>query len=223
MHLDDQQIPGSNMDGRAGFRGAPVSKGIVLLSAASSLLRLTGVLKPHRRPPKALLLFTFPHVGALIFGLALLYQSRNLERHAGSSKHAALVGMSLALHVLLLLGSSAGNGPSGPLPLIFASQALFTLETPAMQQFTLFGVRLTDKVGLHAFYMDCPAWASSGLGQAGHSVQPDRHHPAWGRQDTVCNLIGIRECCICRCLCKQRVRSCCSRPHAAHGRPCWQG
>ena len=159
------------MDGRAGFRGAPVSQGLVLVSAASSLLRLTGVLKPHRRPPKALLLFTFPHVGALIFGLALLYQSRSLERHAGSSKHAALVGMALALHMLLLLGSPAGSSPAGPLPFIFASQALFTLETPAMQHFSLFGIRLTDKVGPRFPVLACPRTACLG--------RPDTREKAW--------------------------------------------
>jgi hypothetical protein len=108
------------------------------------------VLKPYRRAPRQLGLLIFPHVGSLIFGLALLYQSRHLERQAGSSKHAALVALSLGLQLLLLLaGSPAGTQlpHTGPLPLIFASLTLFTLETPAVQRFSLLGVQLTEKVG----------------------------------------------------------------------------
>ena len=126
-----------------------MSKGLALASAASSLLWLSGVLKPYRRAPRQLGLLIFPHVGSLIFGLALLYQSRHLERQAGSAKHAALVGLSLVLQLLLLLvGSPAGTQlpHTGPLPLIFASLTLFTLESPAMQRFSLLGIRLTEKV-----------------------------------------------------------------------------
>lgn len=134
--------------GPSGFRNAPLTKAIVLTVSTTSLLWLTGVLKPHRRPSKLLLSVAFPQTGSLIFGLALLYQFRNLERQAGTSKHGALVAMGLAVQWLATLFGT--QMPSGPFSLIFACLTLFLLETPAMQHFSVFGVRLTEKVGLLA-------------------------------------------------------------------------
>lgn len=129
-----------------GFRGAPVSKAVAGICAISSIAWLSGVGKPHRRLLKPVQLLTFSHTGALLFGLALLFQSRGLERRSGSSKHAVLVGLSMGLHTLQLLVAPV-QLPYGPLPFIFASLTLFTLETPAMQHFSIFGFRLTEKVG----------------------------------------------------------------------------
>ncbi|CAL8467859.1 g7397 [Coccomyxa elongata] len=36
--------------------------------------------------------------------------------------------------------------PAGPFPLVFACLTLFLIETPAMQHFSIFGVRLTEKI-----------------------------------------------------------------------------
>lgn len=95
--------------GPAGFRNAPLTKAIVLIVSTTSLLWLTGVIKPHRRPSKILLSIAFPQTGSLIFGLALLYQFRNLERQAGTSKHGALVGMGLVVQYLAMLFVHSGT------------------------------------------------------------------------------------------------------------------
>ena len=140
-----------------GFRGAPVSKAFIGSCAICSVLWVSGIWKPHRRPLKPVQLLTFSHTGAFLFGLVLLFQSRNLERRSGSSKHAVLVGMSMGLHTLQLLVAPV-QLPYGPLPFIFASLTLSTLETPAMQHFAIFGVRLTEKVepSLHHACAACP-------------------------------------------------------------------
>lgn len=135
-----------NSDGPAGFRNAPLTRTIVGIVSFTSLLWLTGVIKPHRQPSKILLLFAFPQLGSLIFGLALLYQFRSLERQSGSSKFASLVVLALAAQYLLLLVPVGKELPAGPFPLVFACLTLFLIETPAMQHFSILGIRLTEKV-----------------------------------------------------------------------------
>ena len=203
------------MPGPAGFRGAPITKGIAILSAAASLLWLSEVLEPQRRRiPKPLLFCTFSHVGALIFGSGLVYHSRALERQSGSAKHAALVGLSIGLQLLILiLLPWSMQLPSGPLPFIFASLTLFTLETPAMQRFSLFGARLTDKV------RPCKLLSENSLGPVHAEMQTRPKHKG---ERKPCIFIPA----ICRYLRKRRGRSCSSPPHAAPcgahwGACCW--
>jgi hypothetical protein len=132
--------------GPSGFRNAPLTRIIVGAVSLTSLLWLTGVIKPHRQPSKLLLLLAFPHLGSLIFGLALLYQFRSLERQSGTSKFASLVGLALLLQYVMLLVPVGRELPAGPFPLIFACLTLFLVETPAMQHFSIFGFKLTEKV-----------------------------------------------------------------------------
>lgn len=132
--------------GPSGFRNAPLTRTLVGAVCLTSLLWLTGVIKPHRQPSKLLLLLAFPQLGSLIFGLALLYQFRSLERQSGTAKFASLVGVALMLQYLLLLVPIGKELPAGPFPLIFACLTLILIETPAMQHFSIFGVRLTEKV-----------------------------------------------------------------------------
>ncbi len=135
--------------GPSGFRNAPLTRIIVGAVSITSLLWLTGVIKPLPQPSKLLLLLAFPQLGSLIFGLALLYQFRSLERQSGTSKFASLVGIALLLQYVLLLVPVGKEAPAGPFPLIFACLTLFLIETPAMQHFSILGVRLTEKVRSH--------------------------------------------------------------------------
>jgi hypothetical protein len=132
--------------GPAGFKNAPLSKCIVFIVSITSMLWLSGVIKAYRHPSKLLLSVAFPQIGSLIFGVALLYQVRNLERQSGTSKHGVLVALGLAVQYLLLLFGPKGAQIVGPFPLTFACLTLYLLETPAMQHFAVFGIRLTEKV-----------------------------------------------------------------------------
>ena len=165
-----------------GFRGSPVTKGLLIATSATSVYFLSSFSK-RAKAPVLLSLLAFPHPGALLLGTGLLVRARaanmlirshlsqaftvalcpeffcvyrsqytsstNLERQAGSSKHAGFVGTGIVLQALMLT-LSVGLASTGPLVLLFSNMTMLMLDTPSTQHFTLMGVRLTDKVSGHS-------------------------------------------------------------------------
>lgn len=138
--------------GAGGFAGAPVTK-FILASSISSSVILQAAHGLQRRAPSPYLhflsqSFVFRHPGELACGTLLLYYFRLLERQRGSAKHGACVASTLAISYALQSAVSAALStvlPSGPYGLIFASFVPFVLDIPPAQNFTLFGLPLTDK------------------------------------------------------------------------------
>ena len=137
--------------GAGGFVGAPITK-FILVSSVSSSVILQAAHGFQRRPSPYLHFlsqyFVFRHPGELACGTLLLYYFRLLERQRGSSKHGACVASTLAISYALQSVVSAALAtvlPSGPYGLIFANFVPFTLDVPPAQNFTLFGLPMTDK------------------------------------------------------------------------------
>lgn len=196
-----------------GFRGSPVSKGLLIATSVTSVYYLSSFSK-HVKAPALLSLLAFPDPGALLLGSGLLYQSSTtLERQSGSQKHLSFVIVMQGLHAALMT-LSRGSAPAttGPLPFIFASLTLYLLDTPSTQHFTLMGMRLTDKVSeqVHTQNMAgnghfeiAPLSAYSLLVNCTESSRLDRmlHEgmsPAW-----------------CRSFLSQHLFNCCSYRHTA--------
>ena len=108
----------------------------------------------RRRPPLLVTLFThafaFRNPGELLFGASLLYFYRLFERQWGSAKYGSFVAATCGVAFALEAAAGAALGwrsASGPFPLVFANLAAnFLLLVPPMHQFTLFGIKMTDKV-----------------------------------------------------------------------------
>lgn len=138
--------------GAGGFAGAPVTK-VILASSISSSVILQAAHGLQRRAPSPYLhflsqSFVFRHPGELACGTLLLYYFRLLERQRGSAKHGACVVSTLAINYALQSVVSAALStvlPSGPYGLIFANFVPFVLDIPPAQNFTLFGLPMTDK------------------------------------------------------------------------------
>lgn len=136
----------------AGFGRAPVTKGLVLTTAGSSIVfqaaslkDLPSFVRPLRRS------FAFRNTGELVFGLALLYYFRLLERQYGSAKFAGYAFVTSTLSYGLQLGLQSayrlrGGMPTGPYGLIFASFVPFIFDVPPTTRFTMFGMQLSDKL-----------------------------------------------------------------------------
>ena len=134
--------------------GAPVTKALLLGTVSSSVI--TQASRASRARRTSLLVtawshaFAFRHPGELLFGAALLYFSRLFERQWGSAKYGSFVAVTCGVAYLLEAAASAAlalPSAAGPLPLIFANLAAnFVLMVPPMHQFTLFGLKMTDKV-----------------------------------------------------------------------------
>ncbi|CAK0762429.1 hypothetical protein CVIRNUC_002956 [Coccomyxa viridis] len=130
-----------------GFKGCPISKGLLIATSITSVYFLSSFSK-RAKTPLLLNLLAFSHPGTLLLGSALLYlTSTTLERQAGSSQYASFVCVALAIHAVIQnLERQKGPLTNGPLPCLFASMTLYMLETPSVQKFTLMGVQLTEKV-----------------------------------------------------------------------------
>ena len=137
--------------GAGGFAGAPVTK-FILASSISSSVVLQAAHGVQRRPSPYLHFLSqslvFRHPGELACGTLLLYYFRLLERQRGSAKHGACVASTLTISYALQSVASAALStalPSGPYGLIFANFVPFMLDIPPAQNFTLFGLPMTDK------------------------------------------------------------------------------
>ena len=132
--------------------GAPVSKALFLVTVGASVVAQAA--KVSRRRVPALVdalthLFVFRHPGELLFGSALLYYFRLIERHYGSTKYGSYAVITCgAAFTLQLLSQRLLERPtaSGMYPLIFANVVSFVFDVPALQRFSVFGWHMTDKV-----------------------------------------------------------------------------
>ncbi|GAB4823131.1 hypothetical protein N2152v2_010177 [Parachlorella kessleri] len=137
--------------GPSGFKGAPVSKGLLIAAASSSIL-LQAARVSRRRVPLLIDIFTqvfvFRHPGELIFGAALLYYTRLFERQFGSNKYGSFVVATCGISYLLEMAAASLlriPSASGPYPIIFASLVPFVLDVPPLHNLQVFGWRATDK------------------------------------------------------------------------------
>ncbi|KAI3426075.1 hypothetical protein D9Q98_008043 [Chlorella vulgaris] len=138
--------------GPGGFRGAPVTKGLLLGTLSTSII-IQASKAVRRRPPLLVSLFThafaFRNPGELLFGASLLYFYRIFERQWGSAKYGSFVATTCCVAYALEAAASSGLGwrsASGPFPLVFANLlSNFVLLVPPMHQFTVFGIKMTDK------------------------------------------------------------------------------
>lgn len=112
----------------------------------------------RRRAPLLAAAFThafgFRAPGELLFGAALLYFYRLFERQWGSRKYGSFVAVTCGLAYALEAAAAAAQGgrspaaaaASGPYLLIFANLATnFVSLVPPLHQFTVFGLKMTDK------------------------------------------------------------------------------
>jgi len=120
--------------GAPGFQGAPVTKGLVLVTGLASMaVSANGA---HAVPIVRGLAFRSPT--QLLFGLAALYHARLVERLLGPAKYGAHACLAAALTG----GSAVG--------LAFAALAGLAAHVPPTAHFSVAGLPLTDKVFLYA-------------------------------------------------------------------------
>jgi hypothetical protein len=130
-----------------------VTKGLLLGTLSTSII-LQATKATRRRPSLLVSLFThalaFRNPGELLFGASLLYFYRIFERQWGSAKYGSFVAVTGCLAYGLEAAAASlleWRAASGPFPLLFANLAAnFVLLVPPMHQFTVFGVKMTDKV-----------------------------------------------------------------------------
>lgn len=149
--------------GPGGFADAPVTKVIVLASAAASILANAG-----RAPttttsvaaaaaaaldalPRPLRPLAFASTGEMLTGLAMLYSGRLIERQTGTSQYgayAAVVAGAAALLQAALSGALGASSlpPSLPLAFGFANLVPFAADVPPQAHFSFLGIPCTDKV-----------------------------------------------------------------------------
>lgn len=143
--------------GAGGFGNAPVTKGLFVVSAVSSVAwqaskvsfaSVGSLWSPFVR------LFVFQNTGELLFGVALIYYFRILERQAGSAKfgsYACVVsGFSIGLQTCLHVAYNWRRAlPTGPYGLIFACFVPFVFDVPPSTRFTFLGMQLSDKAFIY--------------------------------------------------------------------------
>ncbi|KAL4436662.1 hypothetical protein ABPG75_003801 [Micractinium tetrahymenae] len=142
--------------GPSGFRGAPVTKGLLLATVSTSVI-LQATKTARRRPPLLVSLFThafaFRNPGELLFGASLLYFYRLFERQWGSAKYGSFVATTCGLAYALEAAAGAAlalPAAQGPFPLLFANLAAnFVLLVPPTHRFTVFGLKMTDKAFIY--------------------------------------------------------------------------
>lgn len=154
----------------------------------------------RRRAP--LLVRALTHVlafrapGELLFGAALLYFYRLFERQWGSAKYGAFLTVTCGLAYALEAaagaalearwGSGAAAAAAGPFPLIFANLAAnFVWLVPPMHHFTVFGLKMTDKVGCCGV-LTCRQGAAGWVYSVGACVQASQRRPTHGAACQVC-------------------------------------
>lgn len=142
--------------GPAGFRGAPLSKALVIASVSTSIIVQAAAKTARRRSLAFVDAFahavSFKHPGELLFGALLTYYFRVLERQMGTGKYGAYALITFVLG-MAMQGALATfvNRPSasGLYPLLFANMVAFFLEIPSLQRFSVFGISLSDKAFIY--------------------------------------------------------------------------
>lgn len=150
---------------------APVTKAIVLATAAASLLANAGrgatasggggLSSPSSSSlPAPLAALAFASTSETLTGLALLYGGRLNERQAGTAQYGAgaavvagtaallqLVAAAVARAVASRPASAAAASAAGSLPLAFAFAGLvpYAVDVPPQARFSLLGIPCTDK------------------------------------------------------------------------------
>jgi hypothetical protein len=160
--------------GPGGFADAPVTKAVVLASAAASILASAGGNAASNAPrllpaplAAAVSALSFASAGETLSGLSVLYNARVLERESGTGQYGAYAavvagGASLlqaALSVVVAAAAGAGAGAGGasspssssapfslPLAFAFAGLVPYAADVPPQARFNLLGVPCTDKV-----------------------------------------------------------------------------
>ncbi|KAG2426691.1 hypothetical protein HYH02_014731 [Chlamydomonas schloesseri] len=140
-----------------GFRHAPVSKGIIFLSAGASILSQAARASRRVQLVPGLLsrALVFRSPAELLFGTLVLYYFRVLERESGSNKFGAFAAASTGISALLQWlatrsGLAVSGLPSGPYGLIFAAFVQYFFQVPASNKVVVWpGWRLSDKVFLY--------------------------------------------------------------------------
>jgi len=150
----------------SGFYHAPVSKGLMAVAAAGTLLTQTmkwsSLGLSHAALFEKLQLWrvgtchvAFGTAGEAVFGLFLLYHFRMFERQRGTHKYAALAftctcaATSMQLAWLLLSPSKGQTLASGPYGLLFALLVQYAYDVPAGSFFSVLGCRFSDKTFMY--------------------------------------------------------------------------
>eukprot|EP00455_Lapot_gusevi_P038931 TRINITY_DN4361_c0_g6_i1.p1 TRINITY_DN4361_c0_g6~~TRINITY_DN4361_c0_g6_i1.p1 ORF type:complete len:324 (+),score=71.17 TRINITY_DN4361_c0_g6_i1:86-1057(+) len=175
------------MSNLVGFANAPVSKCVVILTAAATIgtalyssdrrlfvLNLAGIKKLQLwRLISSQFIFLNP--AEMILGLILIYTFRQFERQFGSKKFASSLvffmsfSTLLQLFILFFLPEKANVYMSpGPYAIIFALFAYFRFDIPPSSRFRFFGIPLTDKfffylLGAQLLFSRFPMSAYTGL------------------------------------------------------------
>jgi len=150
--------------GPSGFYNAPVSKGILIGTVASSILvsvaQLGKALTFHDLSSviskfQLWRLFTnhmfFTSPGEVLFGSILIYYFRMLERQMGSVKFAGFAFVSIIFATLMqiplfVLFYTTKGVAAGPYSLIFSCLVQFYFDIPATYRFRVFGITSNDKL-----------------------------------------------------------------------------
>ncbi|GLJ38692.1 hypothetical protein SUGI_0788700 [Cryptomeria japonica] len=150
--------------GPSGFQHAPVTKILVLLCGAVSIIAATqgrpysfnlsyqAILKKFHLWRLLTSAFIFSSTSELIFGLYLLYYFRVFERQIGSNKYSVFILFSTIFSILFELAIltglkdtiSSGLVP-GPYGIIFSLFVPFFLDIPVSTRFQIFSFRFSDK------------------------------------------------------------------------------
>lgn len=192
-----------------------MTKGLLLATVSTSVILQAS--KARRRSPLLVSLFTrafaFRNPGELLFGASLLYFYRLFERQWGSAKYGSFVATACGLAYALEAAAGAAlalPAAQGPFPLIFANLAAnFVLLVPPTHRFTVFGLKMSDKVGRTAVAQRggqaSAAWPGSRSPQEGGPEQ-DQHPVLPSRcQGLLCSCLGaahlpaaLPRCTLCR-------------------------
>mmetsp|Transcript_7152 Transcript_7152/g.14304 ORF Transcript_7152/g.14304 Transcript_7152/m.14304 type:complete len:197 (-) Transcript_7152:73-663(-) len=153
--------------GNNGFRGAPVSKGLLILITTVSLLVSLSA-KPSRRRNSGLLrgithAFGFQYIGEWFIAASLLYQFRVNERQMGPGKYAVfiMVCSCVGYGVQQLLFKFGGiPSAAGIYPIVFGNIVEYYLEIPSQSSFQVSGMTMSDKTFLYVAALKL-AWSVS--------------------------------------------------------------
>jgi len=152
-----------------GFSGAPVTKGLLALIAAASLIAAAGANGGHA-PPAAVAALALGGPVSCVFGLGALYHARTIERLLGPAKYGCQVALSAAISGCLRAaggglaalvwrskaggsgGGAGAGGAAGPLAhaILFAVLVALAADVPPTAHFSLAGVPLTDRAFTYA-------------------------------------------------------------------------
>ncbi|GFR45426.1 hypothetical protein Agub_g6805, partial [Astrephomene gubernaculifera] len=144
-----------------GFRHAPVSKGLVLITAGASILAQATRASRRRQLLPGILAqaFVFRSPAELFFGALVMYYFRILERESGSPKFGAFAATTTGLAAALQWAAGRSGllrlaaPASGPYGFLFACFVQYFFQVPPASKMSVLGWRLSDKVFLYLIGM----------------------------------------------------------------------